>query len=177
MSLKLRIWFHVVYYFLIIISDKPVFVSQNDITQYGRLGHPINIKVYVYSFPEIASIQVMIHGMDSFDNNRYVNIKNITTKDIIFEKEVYLTGYVITIEGYDLTRTDFTFYKLNVTNKIGYTEFKVVLKEAGNGLACSLFFTWINLVFKHLYMMFRNDISHAIYKLYMSSTWQTKQEN
>ncbi|CAC5420413.1 unnamed protein product [Mytilus coruscus] len=114
------------------LADRPIIVSQNAKRQYGRFGFPINIKVYVYSFPERTGVTVNVlkHGKSHAIKNKYISIENSILTDTIFNTEVQINGYTIKLQGYNLTKHDFTSYEFNITNKIGEAVHLVKLSAA-----------------------------------------------
>ncbi|XP_063418553.1 uncharacterized protein LOC134701344 [Mytilus trossulus] len=113
-------------------DERPIIVSQNAVTQYGRFGSPINIKVHVYSFPEITGviINVMKHEEYHAIKSTYISITNSTLTDTIFDKEVQIHGFTIRLQGYNLTKHDFTSYEFKIKNEIGETVHLVKLSAA-----------------------------------------------
>ncbi|CAC5411483.1 PVRL1 [Mytilus coruscus] len=113
-------------------TDRPIIVARNAVTQYGRFGFPVNIKVHVYSFPEITDVTVNIlkHGKSRAIKNKYISIANSTLTDTIFNKEVQINGYTIILQGYNLSKHDFTSYEFRIINKIGEAVHLVKLSAA-----------------------------------------------
>ncbi|CAC5420423.1 unnamed protein product [Mytilus coruscus] len=114
-------------------ADRPIIVSQNAVTQYGRFGSPVNIKVHVYSFPKITgvTINVLKHEESRAIKNKYISIANSILTDTIFDKEVQINGYTIRLQGYNLTKHDFSSYEFKIKNEIGETVHLVKLSAAG----------------------------------------------
>ncbi|XP_063418514.1 neural cell adhesion molecule 2-like [Mytilus trossulus] len=112
------------------LTDKPIFVSQNSKTQYGRFGHYVDITVYVYSFPELTSVNVVRNDTCFVNKNNLVYIENSTLIDTLFNTEFRIIGTTIRLHRYNLTKDDFTFYQFNVTNKIGHAIHAVELTAA-----------------------------------------------
>lgn len=125
--------FHYIFYFIV---DKPIFVSQNIKTQYGRFGHDVDITIYVFSFPEITSVHVVKDSEFLGNKTEFLNcIENSTLTDTIYNTQVHILGSIITLQRYHLTKDDFTLYEFNVANKIGHATFRIKLSAAGKNKA------------------------------------------
>lgn len=112
------------------ISDKPVFVSRNEHKQYGITGTEIDIRVFVYSYPEFNNLKVKTRGFFSIEYNK-IDIENATVFDKIYSNEFRMNGFKVTLHGFIIEANDFTSYTFWVENSVGDANFTVDLIDIG----------------------------------------------
>lgn len=87
----------------------------------------------MYSFPEISGVTIKVLKKEEYHaiKNEYISIANSILTDTIFDKQVQINGYIIRLQGYNLTKHDFTSYEFKIKNEIGETVHLVKLSAAG----------------------------------------------
>lgn len=91
------------------------------------------MEVHVYSFPEITGVYINVLNHEEYHaiKNKSISIANSILTDTIFDKEVQINGYTIRLQGYNLTKHDFTSYEFKIKNDIGEAVHFVKLSAAG----------------------------------------------
>lgn len=100
-----------------IILGTPRFVEDNTNKQYGKEGHPLDVKVKLYSLSNITCH--LIKSKDCLRMTASVNINHVNTSAYFHGKNVKVPGLEVMFRFAKLSKTDFKEYVVTVCNEFG----------------------------------------------------------
>ena len=82
------------YYF--IFSAQPIFINDNNLTQYGEFGRNVDINVYIYSIPKYTTPRWYRGNTTVSSSTKYVMLEGLAIVNDTFRgKDVQLDGYML----------------------------------------------------------------------------------
>lgn len=110
-------------------------VLRRDLNFAGVTKGTVDILVPVYSYPKLTSASITRYDdMEIKSDNKYdlsIQKRNVTTD--FYNKEVSLSGNVISLTIRDLEESDFGNYAIKLTNSLGSTFSTLFVIAEGNG--------------------------------------------
>lgn len=119
--------FFINYHIFYFTSGKPYFVTSNNETQYGLLGHMSSITVDFVSFPKLTNFSIT---PDITNSNSSYTFENVTVLDTLYNKSVNVNGRRLTIPVKVENKTFFQPYTVKLSNQNGSSNFTFILSSA-----------------------------------------------
>lgn len=113
--------------FSFFFTGKPYFVTSNNKTQYGLLGHMSYITVDFVSFPILTTYSVT---PDITNSNSSFTFEDVKVLDTVYNKSVYVNGRRLTIPVKVENKTFFQPYTVKLFNQKGSSNFTFILSSA-----------------------------------------------